>query len=87
MVLITVCVEMGKTNTDTRKMITLTTPTVRTIGTSMVTLTNLLLGVNQDKIVSILVMIIHKEKRKVVHQVEEEDLVQGSTCSRIQKRR
>ena len=40
-VIITVCVEMGKTNTIIRKMITPTTNTVRTKGVIMVTLTNL----------------------------------------------
>ena len=87
MVLIKVCVEMGKTNIDTRRMIVLTTPIMRTIGTSMVTLTKLLLGVNKDKIVSIIVVTMYRRKRKTVHRTEVEDLVQGLTCSRIQKRR
>ena len=77
MVIIIVCVEMGKTNTETRKMMVLITPTGRTTDAIMVTMANLSLGINQDKIVSILVMTAHKVGRKGIHQVEEEDLVQG----------
>ena len=87
MVLITVCVEMGKTSTDTSRMIVLTTLTMRTMGISMVTLANPLLGVNQDKIVNTIVVTIYRRKRKTVHQIEGEDLVQGLTYSSIQKRR
>ena len=75
MVLITVCVEMGKTSTDTSRMIVLTTLTMRTMGISMVTLANPPLGVNQDKIVNTIVVTLYRRRRKIVHQIEREDLL------------
>ena len=76
MVIMMVCVKMGKTNTETRKVMEPTTLTGRTRDTIMVTMTSLSLDMNQDKIVKTLVVTAHRARRRGIHQVEGEDLAQ-----------
>ena len=75
-VIMIMCVKMGKTNTKTRIVMEPTIPTGRTRNTIMITSTSLLLDVNQDKIVKTLVMTTHRARRRGTHQVEGEDLDQ-----------